>query len=134
MDVRTTERQRIVIVRLVPLHFDLRMHVARLQQREAIDVGANRLGEAPQDLLAVLRLHAPPMPGLEAGARRRHRRIHVRGAAPRHLGDHPSVDRAHVVEDGAIERRDEAAADEGAPLGLYSGGEALPRSAVALQG
>ena len=67
--------------------------VARLEQRQAVDVGAHRLREAPQDALALLRLHAPPYAALEAVARRAHRarrRPRRRSAPPAQI-ERPSI-------------------------------------------
>ncbi len=96
MDVRNTERQCIVIVRLVPPHFDLRMHVARLQQHLEGDCSIPHLGDRIERVI----LSAGPVPAVTtsiggclamevtlarkwAKSRTRGRKLHLIGATAR---------------------------------------------------
>src|ERR1700675_3213991 len=108
--------------------------VARLEQRQPVDVGADEFRKAPQDPLALLRLHAPPRAGLETGSRRVHRGIDIRGPAAGHLTQDLAVDGTDVIEHAAVAGRDRAACDEGAAFGPHAGGQPFPGAAVALQG
>src|SRR6266436_5017116 len=92
------------------------------------------LRKAPQDPLALLRLHAPPRAGLETGARRGHRGIDIRGPAAGYLTQDLAVDGTDVIEHAAVAGRDRAACDEGAAFGPQGGGQPFPGAAVALQG
>jgi len=101
-----------------------------LEQRQALDVGANQFGEAQQHALALPRFTPAPGTGLERRARRGHRRVDVRRLAACHLADDLAVDRTDVIEDAARSRRYIATIDEGTALDLERRGAALPAGPV----
>src|SRR6202034_3282988 len=100
--------------------------VERLEQCQALDVGANQFGETQQHALALPRLAPAPGAALERRARRRHRGIDVHGLAARDLADDLAIDRTDVIEHAARARRHVAAVDEGTAFDPERRGAALP--------
>src|SRR5271170_8029197 len=96
-----------------------------------VDIGADRCREAPEDALALLRLHAPPGAALEAVACGADRRRNILRPAACHRADAATIDRADVLEYPAVAGGHGPAGDEGAPLRPLARREALPGTAVA---
>src|SRR5262249_19045201 len=108
--------------------------IARLEERQVLDVRADGLRKAPQDALALPRFEPPPGSALEARARRGDRRIAVSRAATCHGAYCAAIDRAHVLKHAPIRSLHRAAADDGPALGLKGRRQALPGAPVAPDG
>src|SRR5579862_9763474 len=108
--------------------------IERFEHRQPLEVGANQLREAQQHTLALARLGATPVTGLERSSRGSHRRIDVRAPAAGDLGDDASVDRALFLENLAAARCHQLAIDERPSLGPKGRDQTLPVAAAAWAG